>query len=746
MRVRGADAQQALAIATVAGIGAALADVSPTGSTVVDFLLVLLASVACIWAAASAPWWAGAALAAIAAALAPSLELLLMASTAAVGGLAIGSAKRAVPWSRALVAAVALQVLARLGNIERFGFSAFIALGTLSLVAFLGIRRRPRRDRKVMWWVVGVVGGFSVLTAVGLAYAANSSRSDLETGTSAAEDAIDLLSAGDFLAARAQFTRAAEAFDRVDQSLSRPWAQASRLVPVVAQHRRAAAHLVRDARDVSELASALLTRVNLDSLRVVNGRIDVPQVQAVEQPLLDLQAAIDELGDTIADIDSPWLVSPLRTRLVALSDDIVDQQDRGRDVLAIVHNAPALLGADRPRVYFIAFTTPVEARGLGGFMGNWAEITLTDGQISLSRFGRTTDLNQAGAPDKQLSGPTELLDNYGQYLLADDEGQQADGTVWSEITVSPNFPDVATAMAELYPQSGGRTVDGVFVMDVDTIARLMEISGPVITTEGIEVSSQNAVQFLLYDQYRLSDEVARVDLLEEVARSTVTRLLSSELPSPPDLADLLGPMVSQGRLLGWASSPDEQAVFDQIGMSGSLPDHGVDAIGVAFNNVASNKIDGYLEAGIDYDVQTDASANLATATMTVTLTNTSPTTGLPAVVIGNERGYPVGTNEMLLSIYSVMPFTSATLDGQAFDLSVGDEGGLLLSSGLVKLSAGQTRVVTLQLEGSLDLRNGYQLEVRTPPSATLVPTTLQLNGTVVPVQITEPGIHQIGVP
>ena len=36
--------------------------------------------------------------------------------------------------------------------------------------------------------------------------------------------------------------------------------------------------------------------------------------------------------------------------------------------------APQMLGAEGVRRYFIAFTTPAEARGMGGFMGNWAVI------------------------------------------------------------------------------------------------------------------------------------------------------------------------------------------------------------------------------------------------------------------------------------------------------------------------------------------------------------------------------------
>ena len=96
-------------------------------------------------------------------------------------------------------------------------------------------------------------------------------------------------------------------------------------------------------------------------------------------------------------------------------------------------------------MYFIAFTTPAKARGLGGFMGNWAEVTMDAGHISVTDFGRTADL--------VVDGDTEH---------------------WVRITSSPHFPDVARLIANGYPAHSGHQVDGVFAMDVYTVAALDE--------------------------------------------------------------------------------------------------------------------------------------------------------------------------------------------------------------------------------------------------------------------------------
>ena len=745
VRVRGVDAWLTAAIAVASGIGVAIAGVSPTGGAVIDVVIAVVATAACVWAAASAPWWAGVVAAAIATALAPTGPLLLIGAAAMVGGLVIGLARRAVPWSRALVAGAAVQVLARLGNFERFGVSSLISLSLLAALAYLGLRRRPRRDRRTMWIVVAAVAGVVVIASIGFGIAALGARSDLQAGNREARAGLDLLGNGDFNGARESFARAMVLFDRADGVLSKPWTQPARLVPILAQHRTSAVELADDASRVSSSISKLLEVIDYDSLRVVNGRIDIASIELLEAPLTELTAAVDELEATVSNVNSPWLVEALGSRLDDLAADLRRQQTRGDNALAAVRQAPEMLGADGPRVYFIAFTTPAEARGLGGFMGNWAEVTITDGRLRLTDFGRTLDLNDGGdVGSKTLTGPQELLRNYGDFLLSDTQAGIVGPQAWSNITASPDFPAVAQVIHELYPQSGGKALDGVFVMDVETIARLMQIGGPVQLDDlGIEVTPDNAVSFLMREQYLLPENEDRVDALETVARTTVDRLLTSELPPPPDLAKLLGPMAAQGRLAGWATRPAEQAVFQRIGMSGALPVRASDGLAITLNNAAGSKIDDLLDAKALYSVQPDPANGTAAATLTITLTNTAPTSGLPDSIIGNVVDLPTGTNSTYLSVYTALPFTSATVDGKPYPFSLGVDSGYLVTSAFIDIAPGATTTVVLELEGGLDLRDGYSLVVRTPPTARPFPVTAVVNGvTLTDAKAGQPGIRR----
>ena len=204
-----------------------------------------------------------------------------------------------------------------------------------------------------------------------------------------------------------------------------------------------------------------------------------------------------------------------------VAHDLAEQRARSRDALTVALAAPALLGGDEPRTYFIGFTTPVEARGIGGFMGNWAEVTITDGHIELTDFGRSDDLNEAGDPDARrfTTGATtsdgepgldEWLARYGNYSIDSGPDGTTGPAVWKNINMSPDMSATGRAIADLYPQSGGRKLDGVFMMDVYTLVRLLKFTGPIDlpddqAVDGLRrVTADTALEFLLHDQYDVS--------------------------------------------------------------------------------------------------------------------------------------------------------------------------------------------------------------------------------------------------
>lgn len=714
-----------LTLAAVSGLLAALAGLHPTGSTPIDVVLVAFAAAAVTWAAATAPWWAIAVAGLVATLVAAGPVLLGVAMGAVVLASVVGAQRLNAPWARSLATLLMVQVFARQELGGFLGVSALVGCGSLAALFVCGVwRRQPTVRRRTRSVLVGL--GFGALVVLmGLFVAALIARAPLQEGNRQARAGLDALNRGDIAEARSAFGSASRAFARADGNLSALWAQPARLLPVFAQHRAGLQHLSEGAASVSASVASALSNIDPESVRMVNGVIDLEAIRALEQPFTELRTAISELSNVVDEASSQWLVAPLQQRLESLDADLRENTVRADNAVATIRVAPQMLGADGIRYYFIAFTTPAEARGLGGFMGNWAELTVDNGKLSMSRFGRTGELNLGGAGPtaRRITGPAEFLAYWGRFGFVKGSAQTTGQVPWSNVTMPPDFPTVAKVMSQLYPQSGGRPVDGVFAMDVKAIAALLTITGP-IQVEGVAqaITADNAAQFILKDQYEIADADGRIDVLDSIARTAVERLLTSALPEPAELARTFGPLAQEGRLVAWSAHADEQDVFSRVRMDGAFPELPTsDGVAVVVDNASGNKIDAYLDVSVAYRIEPDAADGLQLATAVVTLTNNAPQSGLPDVVIDNLVGLPPGSNRMWLSVYTVLPMASVTVGGELSGLATGQVFGWNVSSRFLDVPPGETVVVTLQLSGTLSAAERGQVVTRVQPMA-ITPT------------------------
>jgi Protein of unknown function (DUF4012) len=337
----------------------------------------------------------------------------------------------------------------------------------------------------------------------------------------------------------------------------------------------------------------------------------------------------------------------------------------------------------------------------------------------MTRFGRASELEDGGTPgdERTLTGPDDYVARWARFTPQ---------STWRNVTMSPDFPSIGHVIAELYPQSSGRPVDGVIAVDPDGLAALLRLTGPITVPDvATPLTADNAARFLLRDQYLTIPERAdRVDTLETLAETTFDRLTTGDLPGPRAVGDALSPAVGGGHLHAWAVDPEQQALFEDLGVDGALPDVGTgDYLGVVTNNAVGNKIDLFLTRQVGYDVDWNPDTGRIDATATVTLTNDSPTEGLPNVVIGNaiRRGDdpPRGTNRTYLSVYSPWEVSAARLDGQPVTLERQRERGRIAYSVFLDVPpAGGARTLELDLHGLVAGRDEYELVVGTQPLVT----------------------------
>lgn len=701
-----------IAVVIASAIGGAVSGAQPTTVAAIDaFWCAAFAAGVAAAGSRARPWaWVWVAGVALLAAVGAPAAVLACAGAAVVAGLAGGLLRHPPPILGAIAAGLAAQALLRLSSFGFFGAPTLVGLVAVTPLLVSALRHSSTAARRIVGYSALVAGALAFIAVVAFGVAALSARSQLDQGVAQARRGLDAVRKGDQAGSASALQESTASFTSAHDSLSAPWALAVRAVPIAAQQATALTQAADLGADLARTGSVTTSQANYRELRAAKGTIDLVKLRAMQQPIATSADALHDAQRRIEGIDSGWLVTPIASPLASLRDDIdreVDEVDLARDALAV---APDLLGGSGTKRYLVLFTNPAEARFLGGFVGAFAELTATDGKVTLGdttvegKFNDTLEAQQ-----RQITISPELQQRYQRYDPA---------RYLQNLTVSPDLPTDAALVREIYPQITGQPVDGIIVADPYALAGLLQLTGPV-AVEGLAqpLSAQNAVEYLLKGQYTTGGPNSeRKERLGESARSTFEALTSRDLPGPSSIGAALGPALAGGHLQFITFDDTSNALLERLGTIRRFdPQPGHDYFSLRHANANPNKIDPYLRRRVDYDVTYAPASGAVQATATVTLTNTAPTTGLTPYVVGNARMEPDASNTMYLSFYTPLQLSEATENRAPFPIEAQTEFGGNVYSALVTVPAGGTRTITFNLSGTVSTGLEYHLDLFSQP-------------------------------
>jgi hypothetical protein len=698
-------------------LGAAMAAAAgrqahPTGHATADVLWCALFGLIVGGAAAAVPPWVWfAAIATLApcawgdaSAVAALAGIVVLAYTAVLGRLYADAAG-------VLIGGLLPVVLLRLGWPTSWGATAVVSGGVALVVVVVALVRASRSARRRGLAVAGVVTA-GVVVAVGATVAtAVVERRRIDRAVDAIDAGLDAARAGDAPGAVARFDTGQRELTHARRRLNGGWTSGGRVVPLVAQQLEVTDRLIGAAQDVAEVGGDLATAAEDDALRPMAGRVDLDAVDALGRPLREVIDTVARTRQQVRAVDTRWIAGPLRSAIREFLTRADEADAEAGDALRAVATIPGLLGADGPRLWFVAIVTPAELRGAGGYPGSFAVIRTDHGRIDLEHVGRAGEISEPGfARGIRAEGPAEYLARYQAVFGLDRYPQNA--------TASPHFPSDAESMAARYAAVQQVPIDGVISVDPDAFAAMLGLIGPVTVPGWPEpISASNARQVLLHDEYVALNDVPeqRIDFLAEVARRVFDGMVGGGLPEPSRVGAALGPLATQRHIQLWSRRPAEQSWFAAIGASGGLAPLQGDALAMVVNDATNAKIDWYLHRTLDYAVVRHDDA--VTATVTATLRNDAPVTGDPPYVIGPTLVSSVpGMNRMLVSFFTPFDVGSVTLDGQPADLlPITTEQGRNVVELFVNVPAGATRKVRIELTGTMGGAGPYRLDLHHQP-------------------------------
>jgi hypothetical protein len=533
------------------------------------------------------------------------------------------------------------------------------------------------------------------------------------------EDGLALTGRGETGAAEHELREARRSFRAGRAHLERWWLRPARRIPLLDRQVAGAAALYETGEDLSATALATAQRAGPERLRLGGGLLDLDGVRELGDALEEASRSLERADRRLADARRGFLVPFLDGALVDARARVRSGLGDARTAVLAARLVPALFGEAGPRRYFLAVQTPAESRASGGIAGSFGELTFDGGRVRLERIGRSRDLNLGGhPPGRTLDGPPDYVARYGRFRPE---------RSWQNVTMSPDFPSVARVIEQLYPQSGGRHVDGVISVDPIALAALLRVTGPVRVPEWPDpLSAGNAADVLLRHQYTRFPGAERVDFLESTAKAVFDRLSNATVPSPGALMRALAPVVRGRHLQLHSTRPEEQRLFALIGADGAMPAVRGDFLSVVVQNAGGNKLDAFLHRAIRYHVTVDPDTGRTEADAVVRLESMAPGSGLPPAVIGNFGPRPAnpGDNPLYLSIYSPLTLRRAALDGHPLLMESERELERNVFSAFVTVPAGGAVTVTVRLAGSLPAGDTYRLDVSRQPTA--APDDLEL--------------------
>ncbi|MEY2461036.1 MAG: hypothetical protein QOG30_2866 [Acidimicrobiaceae bacterium] len=699
-------------VVAAAAVGGGLADAKPTGARAADVVLSVAFAGLVSLAGAYARRWSWLVAAAVATAAAGTNRVTIACAVAAViiGFIAVALNARSLGMGAAATG-LAVQALLRLPDFLVHGAPSVVAAVAVMPLLFSAYRLASRRDRKRVRRYAVYAGALTVaLMGVGLV-AALLARSHVESGISAARAGFKGVQEGDRGVASSRLNRATSEFGAASDILGSWWAAPARALPILGQQVTAVATMAEEGHSLARTAAQAAAVIDYDQLRVKGGAIDIDLLRSVQGPVTKTAAALDKANRRLDSLSVGWLLPPVRDRFDVLTREVAQAEPAAavaRDILAV---APEMLGADAPQHYLVLFGTPAETRELGGFVGNYAEVTADKGKLKLTRSGRSLELSDPTGEQGRTLAPGDYLGPFAQYRVTQ---------FFGNVSASANFPDVANVVEQLYPQAGGPQLDGVFYMDPYALGKLLDLTGPInLKDSNIRLTSKNAAKTLLVDQYLQFPKGERVDFLDEATRVTFERLTTGDLPKPVKIADAMSPMVEQGRLFGQSTHPQINALFQQLALDGAVTPPAGDYLEVTQSNENPNKIDAYLQRDMEYHATFSPETGQIDSDLTIRLTNSAPGSDLPVDVIGNAHDAPSGSNHLFLTVYTPLTATGATINDAPTGIGSAQRFGLSAYSIIADVPAGGTVTIHLTLSGGIARSRQYQLTVVRQPTVNL---------------------------
>jgi hypothetical protein len=532
--------------------------------------------------------------------------------------------------------------------------------------------------------VVAVIalGGF-------MAWQLNSARADLERASQQAEAFKMSLAAGDQDGARKALSELQSASVSASSRLGGPQWALSTHVPGVGDDVSAVRNMTSALKVVSDQALPALAdiagQVDAKAFNPADGRIDVSKLTQIGPQLASSSRVITRANKSVQGIDPDNLLSRLRAPVTKAQDSLNDAASAVQRASLASTVLPRMLSGDHR--YLLLFQNNAEVRATGGLPGAWAVLDVKDGKLTLGEQGTAVEFPERKSPILPIS--TQEKELFDTKL----------GTFFGDTNFTPDFPRTAQLTQAFLKDDRGIQVDGVLSVDPIALSYLLQGTGPVPVSGGVQLTSANAVDFLLNGIYVSNADPAAQDAFYSTAAKNIFDRITSGDGDPQQILRSLAKAGNEDRLLVWSQDPEVTSALATTKLSGVLPTgkQASPRLGFYLNDATGAKMQYYLDHRTRVKATKCSAAGAQTYETTSTFTSDAPADAskLPVSVQGPNGSAQSGS--MLMNLYLYAPaggsIKTVTIDGEDAGAFESKQDGRPVDIITIQVDPGQTVTV-----------------------------------------------------
>ena len=518
-----------------------------------------------------------------------------------------------------------------------------------------GPRRRRRRGRIIAVLALVVVTAGVVLAVmarplVDAKHEADAAQADLKL-------AKTQLSQQHLAQARSSIAAARSHVDAAHRAAHDLGADVWSVVPVAGGAVDDERHLV-DALDettsVAQLGAEVYPMVSGHGSHLVNGQaIDLKVLQTVVDRVGQIG---DHLDRAMADVDAVKGTTPIVGGAATRAKDsalgyLQPVHDSYAKAGPLVASLPSIVGADGPRTYLIAMLNPAELRYSGGGALSFTTMRFDDGKVTFGKSVNVDDLRARGTTQRWRPVQGNPFHRVGPLRVT-----SATFSPWWSVSSE----ELLRGYEATYP---GTKLDGVIGLDLQALADVFRITGPVVLPHFGTVTADNLIRTLAGSYGDFASVQVRHQLNAELIPAFRQKFFEGG-----QMADKLTALVdsADGRhFFTYFRQASIQRPFVQVGLSGDLSDSLHDYIGVFTQNVNGSKVDYWQRRSVASTVRLQADGS-ATVHLKVDVKNGAPAYTLPTP--DPKVGYDTRYLDTLIGVFlpGHVQVGTASADGTPF--------------------------------------------------------------------------------